>query len=674
MKKNFLYSIPIHNKDKKENETSIYKHPLVIKKNWEDVYKKQTIHDNYKKLLENPNLELLGFRKKLKNGDLEKKFTWLKVREIFEKAEAIGSGILNLGLIEEINEWKNMNFKFGGIYAKNSINYFLSDIAMCIYGITIIPLYDTLGYEALEHAFLQTKMQTVFIETHLIKKMLSQKKEKNLYKTLKTVIILDEENFTKSLKKEIKKEFPDLIKIYTLSEIIEEGIKKIQAWSKINPDTIYSFSYTSGTTGKPKGVMLSHNNVCSACAASQFTLRAEKNDTYLSYLPMAHVMERSIFNDCLLFQVKIGVYNGDIKKLLEDMQILKPTFFISVPRVFNKIYYNIKKGLNKLTGFKKYLVQKAIKTKLENLKKNQKFTHLFYDYIIFSKIKKILGGKIRILSTGSAPINKKVLNFLKIAFCCPVMEGYGQTEGSSIQFATNEYDLKSGHVGGPVPCLEFKLVDVPEMNYYSTDKDKNNNLTPRGEIWVKGMCVCEGYYKMDKKNKETFENGWLKSGDIGCILSSYKNALQIIDRKKNIFKLSQGEYIAPEKLENIYKNCHNLITDIFVYGDSLKNYLVAAVNIQKNDIEKLALDFEIKFLKDEDLTLNKNLIDKILKLFLIKNKESDLNSLEKIKALIIDTVPWSENNLITKATLKKKRNDLKNYYLKDFEKLYKKLE
>ena len=667
MKKDFMYAKKINNKDKQENETSIYVHPLVENKDWSEFYKPKTIHDNFKNLLEDPEFQLLGYRKR-ENGKLAKKFTFLSVREIFEKAEAIGSGLKNLGLINEICEWNDMNFKFMGMYGKNTLNYFLSDIALCIYGITIIPLYDTLGEEAINYTFEQTKMETLFINANHIKKMLEQKKEKNLFKSLKNIIVLDEENFDSK----IKTEYGALVKIFTLSELMKKGEENIQPWAKVTPETIYSFSYTSGTTGTPKGAMLSHNNICSTIWASQYIGAAiKKGDVYLSYLPMAHVMERAVFHCGLVFKVKIGIYSGDIATLFEDIKLLKPTFFVSVPRIFNKIYDKIKKEFDQLTGFKKWLIDKAMTKKLNNLKNKNKFDHKFYDFLVFKKIRKILGGNIRILATGSAPIHIDVLNFFKIAFRCPFVEGYGQTEGFGFEFGTREIDLTSGHVGGPVPCMKFKLVDVPEMNYTSLDTNDKNENTPRGEIWVRGTNIIPGYYKLDEKNKETFSDGWLKSGDIGIILP-YKNALKIIDRKKNIFKLSQGEYIAPEKLENIYKTTSSLIGDIYVYGDSFKSCLVAAINIDSNDIKILAKKLNIEFEKNEDLSQKKEFIDALLKIFLEKNKEYELNSLEKLKGLVIDVVPWADNGLIT-TTMKKKRNSLKNFYMTKFDKLYEKL-
>lgn len=153
-------------------------------------------------------------------------------------------------------------------------------------------------------------------------------------------------------------------------------------------------------------------------------------------------------------------------------------------------------------------------------------------------MKKALGGKVRLIITGSAPISPKVLENLKAMFSCPIIEGYGQTEGTAMEFTTMAQDGSCGHIGGPLPHNEFKLVDVPELDYQSTDKDEQGNSKPRGEIWIRGTNVIPGYYKLDEKNKETFtEDGWMQSGDIGELILP-EGKLRIIDRKKNIFKLS----------------------------------------------------------------------------------------------------------------------------------------
>lgn len=188
--------------------------------------------------------------------------------------------------------------------------------------------------------------------------------------------------------------------------------------------------------------------------------------------------------------------------------------------------------------------------------------------------------------TGSAPISVDVLEFMKVAMCCPFYEGYGQTENTGAAFVTDILERQTGHVGGPVSGVEFKVEDVPEMNYYSTDKNEQGVNTPRGEICLRGPIVFLGYYKEEQKTSEAVDkDGWLHTGDIGVILPN--GALKITDRKKNIFKLSQGEYVAPEKVEQIYAKVAG-VENSFLHGDSLQHYCLVIVSPTKIKVKELA--------------------------------------------------------------------------------------
>ena len=270
-----------------------------------------------------------------------------------------------------------------------------------------------------------------------------------------------------------------------------------------------------------------------------------ESDTYISYLPCAHSFEQALFAISLCYGMKIGFYGGDPLLLIkEDLPTLKPTLFPSVPRIFNRVYGILQEKVNAITGVKKWLVNNGINTKMENLRRHGTVTHGCYDKVIFKKFKAIFGGNVRCMITGSAPIAKDVLDFLKVCFCSPIMEGYGMTETSGGSFITFVGDPMSGHVGGPLANVKVRLKDVPEMEYYST------STPPAGEICIQGPSIMQGYFKNPEKTAEVLQNGWIHTGDVGVI--NPNGSVNIIDRVKNIFKLSQGEYIAPEKLEMVY--------------------------------------------------------------------------------------------------------------------------
>ena len=241
-----------------------------------------------------------------------------------------------------------------------------------------------------------------------------------------------------------------------------------------------------------------------------------------------------------------------------------------MPRLYNKIYSALNAKFAEATGCKAWLVNKGLAAKRANYAANGAVTSGCYDKLIFKKVKMMLGGNVRCMVTGSAPIDKQVVDFLKICFCCPIVEGYGLTESAAASCFMDTADPVTGHVGGPVESLKIRLRDLPDMNYLSTDEPY-----PRGEVLMKGPSIFQGYYKREDKTAECFDaQGWFCTGDVAQI---YPNgSIKIIDRSKNIFKLSQGEYIAPEKIENILA-LSPMIANCFIYGNSMKNNVVAIV-------------------------------------------------------------------------------------------------
>lgn len=228
---------------------------------------------------------------------------------------------------------------------------------------------------------------------------------------------------------------------------------------------------------------------------------------------------------------------------------------------------------------KGWLIKKAVADKLANYRNGHGLTHFAYDKIVFNKMKQVLGGKVRLMITGSAPISSDVLDFLKICFCAPICEGYGMTEscgGSTITYLT---DPLSGHVGGPLQCVKIRLRSLPEMNY-SVD-----STPPKGEVCFYGSTVMSGYFKNPEKTAESLHDGWLWSGDVGQI--NPNGSIKIVDRVKNIFKTSQGEYIAPEKLENVYVQSQ-WIQQCWIYGNSMKDYIIGFIVVDGDVVKDYA--------------------------------------------------------------------------------------
>jgi len=433
-----------------------------------------------------------------------------------------------------------------------------------------------------------------------------------------------------------------------------------------DPEDVATICYTSGTTGNPKGVILTHRNFVSELAGvTLHGIQVQPTDVHISYLPLAHAFERMIMIAILTAGGCAGFFRGNILNLFDDIQVLKPTLFPSVPRLFNKLHDKVIQTVKEGGGFKETLFNKAYDTKIKALETGY-INDTIWDTVVFGKVAEKLGGRVRLMITGSAPISKDVLKFLRIAFSCLVYEGYGQTETCAGATLTLNSDLIPGHVGVPLPCIEIKLVDVPDMNYYATDEPN-----PRGEVCFRGPCCTKGYYKNEEKTKELIdEYGWLHSGDVGEILPD--GSLKIIDRKKNIFKLSIGEYIAPEKLEIVYGKSR-FVSQIFVYGDSLKSKLIAIVVPEPEYLKSWAQENGINDPDMETLCKNQQVIEAVLEDMNKVGQENDVRGFERIPGIYLSPNQFTlENDLLT-PTFKLKRPQAKTAYINEINELYEKV-
>jgi long-chain acyl-CoA synthetase len=423
---------------------------------------------------------------------------------------------------------------------KNCSEWFIAEQAIfCVSGATV-PFYDTLGPETAEYILKQTGTRTV-VCTRLELERLCQVKKSGKCPNFANVILADGVTVEAG---EMTREAG--LQVMSFAKVEAVGAQRIATQGhKHRPpsgDDIFTFCYTSGTTGDPKGALLSHTNLISAVAGVSGVFPIDLSDRHLSYLPLAHIFERIVMCQMYSSGASIAFYRGDPLLLIEDLQACRPTIFPAAPRVLNKIYDKIHAGIAAAGGFKKKLFDAAVATKTHNLVTTGELKHGFYDRLMFNKIKKGLGlDHLRTLVSGSAPLSKPVMIFYRILLGVPIVEGYGQTEGAAASTVSHPDDMMTaGHVGTPNCAAEIVLVDVPEMGYRHTDTDhKGQPCQGRGEIWVRGPLVFKGYYKEPEKTRETVdEDGWLHSGDIG--LWTAHGQLQIIDRKKNIFKLSQG--------------------------------------------------------------------------------------------------------------------------------------
>eukprot|EP01056_Protomagalhaensia_sp_Gyna25_P002495 Protomagalhaensia_sp_Gyna_25__2494@NODE_23_length_7676_cov_49_997512_g16_i0_p1_GENE_NODE_23_length_7676_cov_49_997512_g16_i0NODE_23_length_7676_cov_49_997512_g16_i0_p1_ORF_typecomplete_len698_score109_32AMPbinding/PF00501_28/1_9e77AMPbinding_C/PF13193_6/0_0094_NODE_23_length_7676_cov_49_997512_g16_i055077600 len=606
---------------------------------------------------------------------------WLTYGEVEELALALGRGLIKRQVVEMIKFDKEA---YGpgrmlrpiGVICKNRPEWFVLEQAACVSGLCLVPLYDSLGEEGILYILNETQMSCMAASVEsgrpLMDLLIRHKKgaidcNGHVYRPNLQVLIL------------FDRPPPDVM------ELAQEANLKLIFWKDIvsdgrgNPSIqltpqkaqdVGTLCYTSGTTGAPKGVIITAGNFASALAGHQRCImahpgfRTEHWDIHISYLPLAHVFERQICANVIALGFKIAFYSGDTQKLLDDMKVIQPTIFLSVPRLFMRINDKVFTGIKDKSVVAQFLFNSALTAKLTNLREKGIYTHPLWDNLVFNKTRKLMGGKVRYMLVGGAPIEAIVQERMSVLFCCPLLHGYGMTEMGAC-FICNPGERVAGHIGGVQPSLEFCLRSIPEMNYMAQGPQ------PCGELLVRGPSVCPGYLLNQTANEEAFTpDGWLRSGDVGVLLPG--NCVKIIDRKKNIFKLAQGEYVAPEKIEGIYSRA-SLVAQVFVYGESTKSALVGVIVPDEEMAMKWTQLADRPFSNLNEICVDETFKDAARVSLEEAAEEGDLKGFEKIKDFYITAEPFAvENNLLT-PTLKLRRHECKRVFASQIAEMYSRL-
>ncbi|KAG0347950.1 Long chain acyl-CoA synthetase 7 peroxisomal [Podila humilis] len=578
-------------------------------------------------------------------------YEWQSYPEVQERVKNFGAGLSGLGLAPKCNF---------GIFAINRPEWTMSELCGYHYNYTTVPLYDTLGVAAIEFIVNQTEMETIIASPDKAQIILNLKSS---LPTVKNVVVMGEVN--EHLLNEGKE-----LKINVVSWTDVENNGKANPIEAVHPmpEDVATICYTSGTTGTPKGAILTHKNFIAPIGSLHMMARHGKffipstADTHVSYLPLAHVFERLCQAVMISGAARVGYYQGDTLKLLDDVAVLQPTIFASVPRLFNRIYDKVLAGVKAKGGVAAFLFNRAYVAKKANLRKGI-LTHAVWDKLVFGAIRARLGGNVKHIVSGSAPISPDVMDFLRICFSADVYEGYGQTEQAAGLSMSYRGDLTPGQVGPPQLCIEVKLKDLPAMNYTSQDKPY-----ARGEVMLRGNSVFSGYYKAPKQTAETLDaDGWASTGDVGQW--DAQGRLVIIDRVKNIFKLAQGEYIAPEKIEAVLAK-HYLVSQVYVHGDSLQATLVGIVIPDPETLKLWANENGHGNKSYEELCREPKVKTTLQNELSVFGKESDLKGFEILKNIYIHHDQFTiENDLLT-PTFKLKRHQAKDKFQAEIDRMY----
>ncbi|KAK0398598.1 hypothetical protein QR680_002664 [Steinernema hermaphroditum] len=609
-----------------------------------------TLYENVRRGLRVSNDgNMLGMRKLQKDGS--EPYVWLSYSKVLDRAEYVSQAfrVLDLPIGQDTCI---------GIYAKNRPEWVITELATYNFNNVVVSLYDTLGFEACLFIINQTAMKLVVVDD--VTKASSLLKSKNELDTLETIVVMDE----------VTEELEVLAKTVGVTVISFENLEKKGKEAAAlpheppKPEDLATICYTSGTTGNVKGVMLTHRNIIAdGTTLSYFehtNIRSE--DVMISFLPLAHMFERVVQSICYAVGASIGFYRGQIHQLNEDIRELKPTVFVAVPRVLNRMYDKAMSEVN-ASFLKRTIFGFALRCKTAELKKGIVRNDSYVDFV-FKKIRSALGGRVRLIITGSAPVSESVLDFVRATSGALVVEGYGQTECVAPCSVTIEGDAISGHVGVPSPCCAIKFAPVDDIPEYDGKS--------KGEICIKGANVFKGYYKNDELTKQTIDSdGWLHTGDVG--FWTERGTLRIIDRIKHIFKLAQGEYVAPEKIENTYTQS-KFLAQCFLYGDSLKTCVIAVV---VPDFEVLvpyaANHMGMNNITQEELCEKPQIKKLIFDDIIAQGKAAKLNSYEQAKDIYVCAEQFSVTNALLTPTLKNKRPNLVKHFKSVLVEMYEKL-
>lgn len=600
--------------------------------------------------------------RKLLLGD----YRWMNYDDADQMSESVGRGLRLLGLAPGQPVC---------IFADTRAEWLVTAQACFRNSLPVVTLYTNLGESAVEHGINETEVQTVITSHEILPKF------KTILKAtpnIKQIIYFDN-----PIKRTDTSGFREDVRILNFWDVVTMG-KKCANNNEVGvdvsevpptPDTECIIMYTSGSTGNPKGVVVTHRNIVS-CVNSYLahlnTMEFNDDDRYIAYLPLAHILEMIAENMMCVFGVAIGYSNPNtltdkstmIKKGEKgDASTLQPTFMACVPLILDRIYKGIHENVRKKGEFTEKLFDYCVRYKMAAAERGE--TTPIMDRLIFKAVRMLIGGKVRVMLTGGAPLAPETHDYIRTCMGCPVLQGYGLTETCACATLMQLDEHSTGRVGPPCTGINIRLINWEEGNYRVTDKPH-----PRGEILIGGSNITEGYYKLpDKTDEEYFDEAgtrWFRSGDIGQMEED--GTLKIIDRKKDLVKLQFGEYVSLGKVESVLKTCP-LVENVCIYGDSKRSYVVALVCPERGALTRLGARLG-KSGTPEELVEDRDVVGAALRELAAQGKLMKLQKFEIPGAVHLCLDQWTPDSGLVTAAFKLKRRPLQDFYQTDIDRMY----
>lgn len=432
--------------------------------------------------------------------------------------------------------------------------------------------------------------------------------------------------------------------IYSLRQVINLGRKKLTIDETFHPpesNHMAEICFTPGTTGKPKGIILTHGNFVSSFLQIKKSLTKLMNierETLLSFVPLIHPFSLIGFFAVYACGGKTAMFSGEVRSLIADMQLVHPTILFVIPRfldnIYNRIIYSVK-GRQMQTKLMEYALKWGESTSFYGSRSGK----LLQSMVFGSQRKRILGGQIRLIVSGCGPLSPNVLQFLRTALGATILDSYGLTETAGFATLTPIANLHSVHSGFPLDCNEIKLIDLPELGHYV-------EKTGIGEICLRGSNVTTKVYpdtSIEQCN-QSLQSSWLKTGDIGTWTSN--GSLRVIERKENILKLQGGVFIAPERIEGIY-NQSAFVSECFVDSDPGDKFLLAIIVPEVDYLNDWCVSNHI-FLNTEQACSDFLFKHHVMKDMIRTGDREGLRSFEQVRNIHLHPKPFTiQNGLLT---------------------------
>ncbi|EMR71896.1 hypothetical protein MGN70_014238 [Eutypa lata] len=568
----------------------------------------------------------------------------------------IGSGLRKLGMVkgDRIH-----------IFAATSSHWLSTFHGASSQSMPIVTAYDTLGEEGLRYSMVATGAKAIFLDPHLLPTLGHVLKDAA---EIRYVIWNNQNQVKQEHINNLKSSFPH-VTLLSFKELEKLGKENPSDPVPPTPEDLCCIMYTSGSTGTPKGVPLKHKNLVAAVTGVSVVIQPfiGPGDGLLTYLPLAHILELVFENAALYWGAILGYGNpktlsdSSVRNCAGDIREFKPSVLVGVPAVWE----SVKKGITAKVAAGSPVVQNMFWGAL-SLKSRLLATGLpgvgILDSVVFKKIKEATGGRLKICMNGGGPVSKETQQFISMAIA-PMIIGYGLTETTAMGSLMSPLEWSTESIG-PLPgSIEAKLVDFPDAGYFATNKPN-----PQGEVWIRGGSVMDEYYQNEAETAEAMgPDGWFKTGDIGEWMPN--GHLNLIDRKKNLVKTLNGEYIALEKLESIYRSAH-IVGNICVYADQSKSKPIAIIVPLEPTLKALAESNGISGSSVEELVHNKKLQGIVLKELQSVGRSGGLSGIEIIEGVVLSDEEWTPQNGLVTAAQKLNRKGILKQYQKEVKEAY----